>query len=150
MAKEWQLVEIDGKAFVPFLWRDPTPGGQNLGRAEFQVCLKFKRGKISEFWVYPVQTRMETCWHYSGGDVDFTISAYEGLKSEGSWMMGWCKEHKCTTFSVYAPTDAKFIEINYHGLSFWRSDVYAAEHRVQPTPLSLSSAKTLGDSSRRG
>jgi hypothetical protein len=26
----------------------------------------------------------------------------------------------------------------------------AAEHRVQPTPLSLSSAETLGDNSRRG
>jgi hypothetical protein len=26
----------------------------------------------------------------------------------------------------------------------------SAQHRVQPTPLSLSSAETLGDSSRRG
>ena len=125
MIKKWKLVEVNDQVFIPFEWRDPTPGGQNLGRAEFQVCLKFKRGKCSEFWVYPFQTRMDTYWHYSGGDIHFVISGYEGLKSEGAWIIGWCKEHKCIAFSIYSPTDAKFLQISYHGISFWRNNPYA-------------------------
>jgi hypothetical protein len=92
--------------------------------------LKFKRGKVSEFWVYPTQTHLETCWHYSGGDIYFAISAYEGLKSGGAWIVRWCKEHKCQSINVYSPTNAKYLEIDGSGLSFWLSDVYAAEKNL--------------------
>lgn len=119
--RKWQQVEVKDRIVIPFEWRDPTPGGGNLGRAEFHVCLKFKRGKVSEFWVYPVQTRLETCWHYIGESPDFTISAYEGLVSEGAWLSFYCSEHKSTSFSVYSPTGAKFLEISSSGLSFWKN-----------------------------
>ena len=121
---EWkQQVEVDGNIVIPFEWEDKTPGNNNFGHAEFQVCLKFKRGKVSEFWVYPVQTHIEEFWHYSGGDIMFVISAYEGLESQGAWQADWCKEHKTMSLSVYSPPDAKFLEIDHHGLSFWRSKV---------------------------
>ncbi|TXH48150.1 MAG: hypothetical protein E6Q97_25440 [Desulfurellales bacterium] len=119
-----QIVEIKNQLFIPFEWRDLTPGGSNLGRCEFIVCPKFKRREICEFWVDPVQSRMGVIWHFCEGDINFTISAYEGLTSEGAWMFFWCKEHKTTAFRVYAPAEAKFLEINRRGLSFWRSEVY--------------------------
>ena len=75
--KEWTQIEVAGSTFIPFKWRDDTPGGSNLGRAEFQVCLKFKRGKVSEFWVYPRQQRdATTCWHIITTYQDFHISSY--------------------------------------------------------------------------
>ena len=122
MTCEWKLIELTEPIFIPFAWRDPTPGGQNLGRAEFQVCLKFKRGKVSEFWVYPRQTRLETYWHFSYGDIDFAISSYQRLDSVGAWLVLYCKEHKCPSICVYAPNDAAFLEISYHGLAFWRTN----------------------------
>ena len=119
---EKKIIEVDGELIVPFDWKDKTPGGGNLGRAEFTVCMKFKGRKVSEFWVDPVQSRLGVIWHFVGGDIDFSISAYEGLKSEGAWLAFRCQEHKSTSLRIYAPTEAKFLEINYHGLSFWRSD----------------------------
>jgi hypothetical protein len=118
-----KLVEIENSIVIPFDWRDPNPGRKNFGWAEFSVCMKFKRGKVSEFWVDPIQTHLEEMWHYAGGDIYFHISAYEGLQSQGAWRIEYCKTHKCTSISVYAPKDARFLEIDYHGLSFWKSDI---------------------------
>ncbi len=115
---KWNMVEIDGEMVMPFQWRDSTPGGSNLGRAEFQICLKFKRGRIVEYWVYPRQQRSTTCWHYIGSNIDFHITAYDGLRSEGAWLISWCKEHKTFSFSVYAPTDAKYLRMHNGGIAF--------------------------------
>ncbi len=117
-----KLVEIENRIVIPFDWRDPTPGGKSLGRAEFMVCMKFKRGKVSEFWVDPIQTHIEEMWHYVGGDIYFALSAYQNLEDPKAWMIRYCKEHKCTSINVYAPSYAQFLEIDYHGLSFWKSD----------------------------
>jgi hypothetical protein len=118
------LVEIKEKLFIPFDWIDPTPGGRRLGRAEFAVCLKFLRGRISEFWVDPVQTHIDALWHYSGGNVDFTIQAYEKLESEGIWLVSYCKFHKATFFRLYAPRNAKFLLIDHNGISFYKTNIY--------------------------
>jgi len=117
-----KIIEIENSIIIPFDWKDPTPGGQNLGVAEFVVCLKFRRGKISEFWVDPVQTRLEVIWHYTHGTSsgDFAISAYEGLQEKGAWFIGFCKTHKCPMIRVYAPNNARYLEINNYGLSFFR------------------------------
>jgi hypothetical protein len=122
MKREWKQVEVTGENFIPFEWKDRTPGGKNLGRAEFQVCINWRRGEIAEFWVYPVQTRLDTAWHYTGGSTYFSVNAYEGLKSEGAWMVHWCNEHKCQALKIYAPSQARFLQINHSGISFWISD----------------------------
>jgi hypothetical protein len=122
---EWKPVELTEKAFIPFLWKDAITDGSSLGRAEFEVCIKYKRRHISEFWVYPVQLRMDTFWHYVGGDIDFALSSYEGLEDPKAWLFFWCKLHKTSGFSVYAPPYSQFLEINYHGLSFWKTNPYA-------------------------
>ena len=120
---EKQMVEVKGSKWIPFKWRDETPGGSNLGRAEFQICMKFKRGIVSEFWVYPKQQRdVSEYWHFIGGNICFTFTAYEGLESKGPWRVMWCKEHKAVSMSIYAPPESKYIEISQYGVSFWKSD----------------------------
>jgi hypothetical protein len=116
------MIEVKGSMFIPFDYMDKTPGGGNLGRAEFAVCVKFKGGKVAEFWVYPVQQRRQEYWHFAGGDCDFTIGSYEGLADAKVWRTFWCKEHKTTSLEMYAPDGAKFLRIDYHGISFTKTD----------------------------
>ena len=120
-----EFVEISRPTAIPFDWKDPLPGGQNLGRAEFMVCLKWRRGKLAEYWVDPVQTRLPHGWHFTIGPSDrrdFYISAYEGLTPlPGAWLHFWCREHKTTSFRVYAPPGAKYLVLQWGGLEFWRT-----------------------------
>lgn len=119
--ENWNIIEIENKIIIPFHWKDRTPGAGNLGRAEFIVCLKFKRGR-SEFWVYPAQQRdMKDAWHYTYGSPDFSISSYEGLDDAKVWLFFPCKEHKTTSFRLYAPTDSRYLRIDHHGISFLKS-----------------------------
>jgi len=119
--REWKQIEIDESTFIPFDWKDSTPGGENLGRAEFQVCIKFNDNRVSEFWVYPVQTHLNTCWHYSGDVPDFGIFALEGLEQPWVWLVGHCDIHNTPFIRIYSPTNARYIEISQGGLNFWRN-----------------------------
>ena len=121
MTRTWNLIEVDNEIFVPFEWRDTTPGGGNLGRVGFQVCLKFRCGKVSEFWVYPKQTRLETYWHVTNCDTSFSISAFQGLENPKVWLINWCAEHKTQTLNIYAPTESKFVWLNNYGITFLRT-----------------------------
>jgi len=118
-----EQIEIEDSLFIPFVWRDETPGGSNLGRAEFRVCLKSVREKLTEFWVDPWNLRRNEIWHCkANGYNDFTLDSYEGLCSVGAWLFIPCKEHKALSFSVYAPPNSQYLEITPSGLSFWVSD----------------------------
>ena len=120
--KEWNVVEVDDKIVVPFAWRDTTPGGKSFGRAEFQVCVEFKKGKKSQTWIYPQQQRVANdCWHLVGGDREFSIKSYQELDAPGVWLAFYCKEHKTTSFRIYVPTDSKFLVIDRYGISFYRT-----------------------------
>ena len=120
---KWKPIEVEGQTFIPFEWIDKTPGGGNLGRAEFQVCVKFKRGKVHEFWVYPRQQRSaDKYWHCQGGDCSFYIASYERLGDPHVWLTSYCPEHKTQTLHVYVPNDARFLKIDYSGIAFCKTD----------------------------
>ena len=115
-----KLIEIKNELWIPFEWKD-----KELGRAEFIICIKFKRGKISEFWVDPTQTRLTECWHFSSNDYyihDFGISSYENLEESRVWLVHWCNDHKTFAFRVYSPPHAKYLCINNYGISFYISN----------------------------
>jgi hypothetical protein len=123
MKNELECIEVKDHITIPFLWLDPTPGGSNLGRAEFEVCIKYKRGRVGEYWVYPAQQRdQKHFWHYAGGDVDFCVSSYERLEEPKAWLFYWCKTHKAQAMRIYAPPNSKFLRLDYHGVSFCRTD----------------------------
>lgn len=107
---------------VPFDWIDKAIGMGNLGQAEFVVCVKFKRGKLAKFWIYPVQTRLINCWHWEGTYDDFSINADQGLSGNGAHLIRWCKEHKTFSCRVYAPAESKFLKISHGGLSFYKEE----------------------------
>lgn len=126
--KKWKAIEVKDTVFIPFQWIDKTPGGANLGRAEFQVCIKFKRNKVDEFWIYPRQQRRNyECWHYKGGTIDFHIASYEDLDRPDVWLITYCREHKAQSFLLYAPNDARFLKIEYSGIAFCKTDWNAKE-----------------------
>lgn len=128
MKRKWKQVEVRDHLVVPFDWLDKTPGGGNLGQAEFQVCVRFKKNlRMKEFWVFPVQLRMDVFWHFKGGDNAFRPAAYEELQGEGAWMMTWCKEHDCPSLSIYAPVGANFLMINGYGINFYKNHPYPKE-----------------------
>lgn len=117
-----QREEVDIRdIWIPFYWRDPDRTGKSLGRAEFLVCVRFKRGHLSEYWVDPIQTHLTQTWHWRGEHDDFSVSSYEGLERPGAWLFKWCHHHKTHGFFVYSPPEAHFLHLNYHGLEFWRT-----------------------------
>jgi hypothetical protein len=113
-------VEVSDSIEIPFDWKDNTPGGGNLGRAEFNVCIRYLRGKVREVFIYPRQQRRFNYWHRAGYfDQDFTIGSYGELGKPEVWRVGWCKEHKCQTLEIYVPTGSAFLRIDHNGISFW-------------------------------
>jgi len=120
---DFEKIEVEGDLFIPFEWLDKTPGGSNLGRAEFSVCIKYKRGKVSEYFVYPEQQRnMNIFWHWQGKRDDLTISSYDGLEDAKVWMFYYCKTHKTQSFRLYVPPNAKYLHLSYNGLDFTKTD----------------------------
>jgi hypothetical protein len=119
--RELHQIEIENKIEISFLWKDPTPGRRNLGRAEFEVCLRYLRGKIQEFWVCPAQQRRDECWHLeTNGSQDFSISSYDGLENAKVWLFSYCKTHKASHFRLYVPSFSNTLKIDHYGLSFYR------------------------------
>jgi len=117
---------IKTETVIPFKAMDDAPGGSNLGLAEFEVCPKFFRGKLKEFWVYPLQQRDATeFFHYVGFCSPwsgFGISSYEQLNHANVWKQLWCSEHKTVLSRLYVPLGAKFIRLDQYGISFLRTE----------------------------
>jgi hypothetical protein len=114
------MIEIDRFVLVPFHWLDPVLGGSNLGRAEFAVCIKYRRRKISDVYVYTQQQREAGSWHLATSRNHFMISSYQGLEDAKVWSFSWCSEHKTQSFRLYVPTNSKILKIDCDGLSFWK------------------------------
>jgi bisphosphoglycerate-dependent phosphoglycerate mutase len=97
---------IKDRDFLPFVGMT-----SNLGRAEFVVCPKFKRGKLVELFMYPLQ--QENVNHYyrwqGNGKNNYTVQSYEQLDEPKLWMHFYCKEHKCQSFRMYVPNEANYI-----------------------------------------
>lgn len=116
---KWNVIDITERTEIPFQWKDPTPGGQSLGRAEFEVCIHFKRRKVVEYWVYPRQQRQEDAWHYIGGNGygDFAINSVH-LDQPRVWLTYWCKLHKCQCLRMYVPDNSSILVLDHNGITF--------------------------------
>lgn len=96
---------------------DFVPMTQEYGRAEFIFCPVYKYGKMKELYIYPKQ-QPDAKFYYKFElkytPLDFSISswAHQGMDDPNIWLMFWCKEHKCMSFSVYVPIQAKSFHIS--------------------------------------
>ena len=125
MTKEKSCVELSVGTSIPFKWLDDTPGGSNLGIAEFGIVLNFGKGRnVSGFYVFFLQQHnVNSYYHWKGGDIDFTIKSYEGLDDPNVWMIHKSEEPKGTCIHAYAPKGAKYLYIEYHGIVFLRTSL---------------------------
>ena len=106
------ILEIENIT-IPFQWRHP-----DLGRAEFSVCVKFKGKLVVEYWVDPIQTELETIWHWRGVTDSLSIESSSGLAPPRVWLVAWCPIHKCPSFKVYCPDKSSQLQLNNYGLCF--------------------------------
>ena len=107
------------KEFIEFQWRT-----EDLGRAEFRVCVKMSEPGILEYWISPVQQHVEYYlkhFKFISEYPDFSVIGYEGLDNPLIWLFGWCKEHQTNFFSVYVPPMSKYLYCNHDGISFWKT-----------------------------
>lgn len=98
---------------VEFDWCDSKAPfqGQSYGRAEFGICLVWRRNKLKCFYIYPFQQR--DVKHFYRVDCGYSDSfecgawTHKGMDDPKIWLHGWCKEHKCPFMRVYVPKDSK-------------------------------------------
>lgn len=103
--KELKRIELKGGEFLPFVAMT-----QNLGCAEFQICSKYKRGKLVELFIYPrQQENIDYYYHWEGKAQDMSLGGHEHLEYPNAWFFQYCKEHKCQSMRVYVPKGAKYL-----------------------------------------
>jgi hypothetical protein len=108
----WKLKELTDGGVVEFV-----SSTYNDGRAEFTFCPVWKRGKITELFIYPRQQKRKDpaeCWHIQCGfSASLTIGSWthRGIDEPRVWMHFWCKEHKTQSCHVYVPANADCFEV---------------------------------------
>jgi hypothetical protein len=117
-------IELDEGDIIEYQVLDDTPGGGNLGRAEFVFCPILKRGRITEVNIYRKQQRRKDRWfrvkmcsdQYTGLAFEHRTGEYR-TESLAPWHIGPCKEHKGLAFSVYVPTGTGQIRVRLSSIS---------------------------------
>ncbi len=107
---KWQLIEMNAterdrwEFCIPYLWRT-----RELGRAEFSVCIRWRRGAISDLWVAPRQQGPETSKLYH---ITVTSGATGASIANGVvWMLTECREHQGQNFLISVPDDTDLLQI---------------------------------------
>lgn len=109
-------VELNDNGRIYFKWLDDTPGGKNIGRAEFGFCPVWKRKRIKEIFIYKLQQRDITeHYHVECHGNGLSISSWTGLDDPKIWMFFKCSEHKTMGMRVYVPSHSEYVE--FHNLS---------------------------------
>jgi hypothetical protein len=102
-----ELVDGDVRPFVLLT--------HNLGRAEFTFCPVWKRGKVSEVFIYPrQQENIDYFYHVACGYSDsFQVSSWshKGVENPKIWLHFWCKDHKCMSMHVYPPNSTDRLRV---------------------------------------
>ncbi len=119
--KELKRIELKGGEYLPFIAMT-----KNRGCAEFQICSKYKRGKLVEVFIYPrQQENIDHYYHWEGEATYMTIGGYEGLGDPKVWFLQYCKEHKCQSMRIYVPNDSKYLwfdKLSSIGINFMRTN----------------------------
>lgn len=110
-AKPLEQVELKDGDVVHFNLMSPE-----YGRAEFDICPKWKRGKLAELFIYARQQKNVSCyWHVTAGwPTSFGVGSWQHKKIAvpNIWTMHWCKDHKCMSMSVYPPDGTNRFRIS--------------------------------------
>jgi len=93
----------------------------SYGRAQFQFCPVFKRGKMEKLFIVRAQQPEEERYYVLNlkklgfkKTSSFSISSWSGTDDPRAWQHFWCEEHKTICFDVYVPNGTDMIEFDYH------------------------------------
>jgi len=113
------MKELSLEDKIKYLWRT-----ERYGRAEFQICPKFVRGKMTDVFIYRRQQPHEKNKEYhldllkllpKWRITEFQIDAWSHKTDNPRiWRNWWCKEHKTIAFDIYVPNDTDTIEFDFH------------------------------------
>lgn len=113
MTQMLEVIEIEDEQSIEF-----DGYHKDYGRAEFEICIMWKRNKISEVFIYPKQQDVNHYYHYKPKNpysTSISYSGYQGLDSPEIWFQYWCKDHKTVCTRLYVPEDSKYLW--FHPLS---------------------------------
>jgi hypothetical protein len=95
---------------------------KEYGRAEFVICLAYRRGVIDVIHISSAQSVPEQYFsvklRYKKDSL--MISSYDGLDDAKVWLTGYCKEHKTTFMRLYVPVRSGKVTVDEDGLAFRR------------------------------
>lgn len=102
---ELQRIELTKGQHIPFISMT-----DKYGCAEFEICSKYKRGKLVELFIYPrQQENADYYYHWEGKANYLTIGGYEGLDPPMMWLSRYCREHKCQMMRIYVPRGSNYL-----------------------------------------
>lgn len=108
--KKKTLVELKLKDTISY--KDIHP---SYGRAEFEFCPVYKKGKLVEIWITPAQQETNKRYRikmtYQPYSWQFTSWTHKGIENPRIWLQYWCKEHKALCMRVYVPPKTSKIRI---------------------------------------
>ena len=109
---EWPIKELKSGDIVKFKWST-----KEYGHAEFGFCPVFKRGKLHEMFILPLQQpNAKTAYHISAGySTSFTLNPLVNggqLNRADIWIHSWCKLHKCLSFRAYVPIGSSQFQVS--------------------------------------
>lgn len=146
-------IELKDGDFVLF---DPMDSkhigkGSHLGRAEFQFCPIWRRGKLQEFFIYPLQQRnvihfyhVTTPKHCSS----FSIQSWthKGIDNPYLWHFSWCPNHRTQSVRVYVPRQSNCFSVQLlatSGVNFDTiSDTLAISSPIVYSPSAATQSST--------
>ena len=105
-------IEVTIPFTLPYEWNT-----SKYGRAEFQLCAVFKRGKFTDLYIDRRQ-QVLTSWYHLEVDSSRATGLWFSSYIPGShfpyvWQTTWCKEHRCHSLELYVPDNSRVLEVTY-------------------------------------
>ena len=96
---------------IPF-----TALSKKYGRAEFQICPVYKRGKLKELYLYPRQQGDATHYFvyiFKNAPRTWSVTSWThmGVSEPYVWLNFWCEEHKAPSSNLYVPREAEWFQV---------------------------------------
>jgi len=92
------------------------PSTREYGIAEFSACPMFRRGKLKEIIIWPLQQPKAKYYYkyiFNNPPQDFSFISVvsKGISEPKIWLHFWCKQHKCHSFRMYVPPESNCFRI---------------------------------------
>lgn len=115
-------IELTPEGVIEYDVLDKTPGGSNLGRAEFVFCPVIRRSRFAEIHIFRKQQRRADRHYIVKLPKDVPAIGFDHKISDfhkenlAPWNYVPCKEHKGLSFSIYVPDGTSRLAYHLSGV----------------------------------